>query len=76
MIRSKQSCCGIKSEAIKLNILSSHECIILDKCKYDGILNVSPSGLIFEETSWNPFKDSLQLMIPQTDIQSFDTKTI
>jgi hypothetical protein len=46
----------------------------LDKDSYEGVLSVSASGLIFEESSWNPFKDNLKLMIPQTDIQLFDSK--
>jgi hypothetical protein len=48
MIRSKQGCCGIKSEPIKLNILSSHECKLITKEKYKGVLNISALGLIFE----------------------------
>lgn len=40
------------------------------------MLNVSSNGLIFEESTWNPFAEGLQLIIPQTDIISFDTRTV
>jgi len=56
MIRSKAGCFGIKSEAIKINILSSHKCkLISSNVKYKGTLSISSTGLIFEESSWNPF---------------------
>jgi hypothetical protein len=75
MIRSKPGCFGIKSEPVKVNILSSHKCkLISGNTKYKGTLSVSSTGLIFEESSWNPFYENLQLMIPQSDIVAFEGK--
>ena len=74
MLKPKKGCCGITSEAVKRNILSSHKCRLVteDKCK--GELFVSAQGLIFEESTW--FSDGLRLVIPQSDINRFDTKKI
>ena len=48
LIRPKQGCCGIKSEVVKVNILTHHDCKLkTDKEKYKGTLNISSNGLIF-----------------------------
>lgn len=75
MIKPKLGCCGMKSEVIKQKVHSQHDCKLRSiKEKYKGTLNISELGLIFEENSWNPFAEGLQLVIPQSDIKSFDIK--
>ncbi len=77
LIRPKQGCCGITSEPIKHNVLSEHKCkLIIGDKKQKGILNITSTGLIYEEITWNPFSDALRLMIPSNDINSFDTKVV
>lgn len=77
MIRSRQGCCGVTSEPIKRDVLSQHKCkLVANDHKAKGVLNVTASGLIFEELTWNPFADALRLAVPQTDIHSFDTRTL
>ena len=75
LIRTKQGCCGLKSQVKMPNILSSHECKLkTDKENYKGTLNISSNGLIFDESTW--FFQGLQLIIPQNDIKDFGSKTV
>jgi hypothetical protein len=55
MLVQKMSCCGMKSEIVKQDILSTHECKLITDKKIKGILKISTLGVIFEERSFNPF---------------------
>ncbi len=57
MIRSRKGCCGITSQPIKNNVLSEHDCKLIVSQKMSGILNVTSTGLIFEQKTWIPWKD-------------------
>lgn len=74
MLKPRKGCCGITSEPVKHNILSSHKCKLVAEEKCKGELCVSAQGLIFEESTW--FSDGLRLVIPQSDINRFDTKKL
>ena len=75
MLRPRRGCCGItSSEPVKKNVLSSHKCKLLAQESCKGELYISAQGLIFEESTW--FSDGLRLVIPQSDINKFDTKRV
>ena len=48
MSRQKKGCCGITSEPIKHNILSSHQCKLkANEKSFKGKLSITSVGLLF-----------------------------
>lgn len=74
MFKQSQGCCGLKAEPIRHPVLAKHECKLITSSKISGHLNILSVGLTFEQWTYNPFTNPLQIMLPQSDIKSFDTR--
>ena len=79
MLKRQIGCCGlIKASPIESEVYSTHKCIIdnHEKTRPHGKLKILKEGLIFEESKWNFFAQKVHILIPKSDVQSIESKTL